>query len=497
MSRITGGDSAINSATYARQAKKASDEGLKAGRFVAAGEAELKQIEGRIVVAQQQLDRARQSASNRPKSYAVVPYDGPNHTRRRPIYIECRGDAVVLQPENIVFNEPDFDEPLGPGNPLAAAIRAAREQMLLQSSAQRQDFGEPYPLLLVRPAGIVAYNAALAAMKSWGSEFGYELINQDWQLKYPPPDPVLGRLVQQAVALARLEHARLIAAAPTSMASDLAAAVIARPQAREAATAVGQGTGTAPVSIPGPSRPTVTPMQPPAADRPQTVAATAVAGAVVAAALVEAAETAEMEETAAEAETEEAAAVMVPAAMPSSPPTIPMPRFPLVVCQALVWPMGQENGMSGVPGSGIPGSGIPGGGIPGGGIPGGGIAGGGIAGGGIAGGGVAGGGVAGGGVAGGGVAGGMGSPPGSGVGQGVAGSAVMLPGGTGTVPDLGRQMAWAPREPMSRAYHRSRLSGGTGNGPGGSPSGGPAGAVPGSPAGVAGSGTAPGNASTA
>ena len=31
-------------------------------------------------------------------------------------------------------------------------------------------------------------------MKSWGSEFGYELINADWQLKYPPPDPNLAKV---------------------------------------------------------------------------------------------------------------------------------------------------------------------------------------------------------------------------------------------------------------------------------------------------------------
>ena len=198
-----------------RQAKKAADEGLKPGRFVAAGEEELRQVEGQIAEAQQRLAQAQQAAANRPKSYAIVPYDGPNRTRRRPIYIECRGDAVVLQPENIVFTEADFDEPLGPGNPLAAAIRAAREQMLLQGSVDPQNAGEPYPLLLVRPAGIPAYECALAAMKSWGSEFGYELINEDWQLKYPPPDPNLARSVAQAVFLARQEHARLIAAAPS------------------------------------------------------------------------------------------------------------------------------------------------------------------------------------------------------------------------------------------------------------------------------------------
>jgi hypothetical protein len=197
------------------QAKKAAAEGLKPGRFAAPGVEELRQIEAQIAEAQQRLAQSQQTATSRPKSYAIVPYDGPNHTRRRPIYIECRSDAVVLQPENIAFDEADFDEPLGPGNPLAAAVRAAREQMLLQHSIDPQDQGEPYPLLLVRPDGIAAYDAALSAMKSWGSEFGYEMINAEWQLKFPPPDQNVSRAVAQAVTLARQEHARLIAAAPS------------------------------------------------------------------------------------------------------------------------------------------------------------------------------------------------------------------------------------------------------------------------------------------
>ena len=95
-------------------------------------------------------------AKDAPRSYAVVPYHGPNETHRRPIYIECREDSVILQPEGIQFGAGDFEGPRGPGNPLAAAVRAVREAW------QRQgvDFarsGEPYPLLLVRPQGIKAY----------------------------------------------------------------------------------------------------------------------------------------------------------------------------------------------------------------------------------------------------------------------------------------------------------------------------------------------------
>lgn len=176
---------------------------------------ELDQVRGRLSEAQQRLVETQQAVQKRPRSYAVIPYEGPNQTRRRPIYLECRADCVVLQPENITFFETDFDGPQGPGNPLAAALRAAREYLLVQGTIDPQNGGEPYPLLLVRPSGISAYYAARAAMKSWASEFGYELIGDDWPLKFPPPDAGLANVVQQAAAAARVQQERLIAAAPS------------------------------------------------------------------------------------------------------------------------------------------------------------------------------------------------------------------------------------------------------------------------------------------
>ena len=47
------------------------------------------------------------------------------------------------------------------------------------------DAGEPYPLILVRPHGEIAYGVVREAIRSWGSEFGYELIENDWELRFP------------------------------------------------------------------------------------------------------------------------------------------------------------------------------------------------------------------------------------------------------------------------------------------------------------------------
>jgi hypothetical protein len=180
----------------------------------AATTADLEELRKQIAEAERQLAEAKRESEGKKRSYAIVPYEGPNSTHRRPIYLECRDEAVVLQPEGIAFFVHDFEGPMGPSNPLAAALRTVREYLLSQKGFDPQRDGEPYPLLLVRPDGIVAYYAARAAMKSWGPEFGYEFVEADWKLAYQPPDPQLALAVNEAVAQARVIQERLIAAAP-------------------------------------------------------------------------------------------------------------------------------------------------------------------------------------------------------------------------------------------------------------------------------------------
>ena len=154
-SKITRGGCADQLAHYQDDDGAISND-VDNGRSPAAGP-----IAGRV--ASRSAARSTRPSSNSPRRtrrppavaarYAVVPYEGPNQTHRRPIYIECRDDAVVLQPERIGLTDSDFEGPLGPGNPLAAALRAAREYMLAQRDFDPQ-VGEPYPLLLVRPEGI-------------------------------------------------------------------------------------------------------------------------------------------------------------------------------------------------------------------------------------------------------------------------------------------------------------------------------------------------------
>jgi hypothetical protein len=176
-------------------------------------EGELETLRKELAQAERELSDAKRAAAEQPRSYAIVPFQGPNQTRRRPIYVECTATAVILQPEGIVLSAADFDGPPGPGNPLAAAMRAEREY-LLRGGLDPHVVGEPYPLLLIRPDGIVAYWAARAALKTWGTDFGYELIDDEWKLAFPPADPQLAREVLEAVQQSRARQQRLIASAP-------------------------------------------------------------------------------------------------------------------------------------------------------------------------------------------------------------------------------------------------------------------------------------------
>jgi len=173
----------------------------------------LRQLQAEIVRTKHLAAQKNQTEQKPQVSYAIIPYQGPHGTQRRPIYIECRHEAIILQPEGIVLTPRDFEGPLTQENPLARAVRAVREYWAAQAGGL-SEAQEPYPLLLVRPDGIVAYYTAREALAEWGSEFGYELIGQDWQLRFPPADPQLAQILREEVQLARARQEVLAKIAP-------------------------------------------------------------------------------------------------------------------------------------------------------------------------------------------------------------------------------------------------------------------------------------------
>ncbi|MDG2381224.1 MAG: hypothetical protein P8N76_06080 [Pirellulaceae bacterium] len=177
----------------------------------AANEKQVEELRARLANAERDLEVARKALSKRKPSYSIVAYDGPHATERRPIFIECTGERVILQPEGIELYGVDFQLPITDDNALAAALRAKREYL---ARTFRDQDDQPYPLIVVRPDGAQAYAAARAAMKSWDAEFGYELVAQDLELKFPKRDAAMVAIMMDAVEEARFQRQRLKAIAP-------------------------------------------------------------------------------------------------------------------------------------------------------------------------------------------------------------------------------------------------------------------------------------------
>ncbi|MEI6659294.1 MAG: hypothetical protein WCO76_12255 [Planctomycetota bacterium] len=192
-------------------ARQLADELDALARVVEALESEAAQaddqtileLERKLAEARKAYDEAKEKLAEKPPAYAVVPYEGANGTHRRPLYIECCIDGVFLQPEGIRFGPADFEGPPGPGNPLASALRAAREHIAKNPGESGDPNVQPYPLLIVRPSGVMAYYAARESIQSWGSEFGYQFVDEDWTLTYPPRDTALADAEMRAIEEAR------------------------------------------------------------------------------------------------------------------------------------------------------------------------------------------------------------------------------------------------------------------------------------------------------
>ena len=163
---------------------------------------------------QEAAERLKTKLDNPTKSkpvFAIIPYEGGHGTHRRPIYLECRGDGIVIQPEGVFIALKDLRPPYGPGNPLDAALRAVRTYYSPDGAALN---ASAYPLLVVRSSGIRTYALARMAMAGWDDQFGYELIEDDMELAFPESETKLVKELERTLATARDRQAALVMAMP-------------------------------------------------------------------------------------------------------------------------------------------------------------------------------------------------------------------------------------------------------------------------------------------
>lgn len=134
---------------------------------------------------QNELLRRRREANAISNKYSIVAYEGGYGTNRRPIFLECVEDKIILQPEGVALVAEQIGNPDFPGNGLAIVVEA------LMFELKKTGEGEPYPLFVVRPEGIPTFQVAWYALQSLDLRFGYELVDSDIELAYPPVDPAI------------------------------------------------------------------------------------------------------------------------------------------------------------------------------------------------------------------------------------------------------------------------------------------------------------------
>ena len=139
--------------------------------------------------------------------YAILPYKGPNGTWRRPIVIECRDGTAMLQPDGPSLTFLELATLRGVALQPPGRRRPARARSARRGPAPRRDARRPVHPFVVRPDGIRPFYEARIRLEPLGIAYGYELVDQDWEIEFPDlDDPSVWDSV--AARRAGLAHAR-------------------------------------------------------------------------------------------------------------------------------------------------------------------------------------------------------------------------------------------------------------------------------------------------
>ncbi|MCW6037574.1 hypothetical protein K4A83_15005 [Spirulina subsalsa FACHB-351] len=98
--------------------------------------------------------------------------DGQNQ-RKIPRYIDCRGDGIVLHPQETFI----------PANEINQRNRELA-QLLSEVKANQE---REYLIVAVRPSGIQVFNQVRDLVEAQGIDLGYEPIEENWTLRIETP----------------------------------------------------------------------------------------------------------------------------------------------------------------------------------------------------------------------------------------------------------------------------------------------------------------------
>ncbi len=168
-------------------------------------------LEQELAETERQIEQARRNREEQGSQYRILPYDGQSGTTRRPILIECTSTGLTFTSEGITLTPEQLNGFAPIRNPLLAGADALITYWSVKDLMGTADepAGRPYVLLIVRPGGTVGYYVARRLLESMQEPFGYELVSDDQEFRWPERDPQAAEVCRKAIDAVLAQRTRL------------------------------------------------------------------------------------------------------------------------------------------------------------------------------------------------------------------------------------------------------------------------------------------------
>lgn len=168
-------------------------------------------LQQELAETERQIEQARRNREQQSSQYRILPYDGTSGTTRRPILIECTSTGLTFASEGITLTPEQLNGFAPIRNPLLAGADALITYWSVKDlmGAADEPAGKPYVLLIVRPGGTVGYYVARRLLESMQEPFGYELVTDDQEFRWPERDPQAAAVCQRAIDAVLSQRTRL------------------------------------------------------------------------------------------------------------------------------------------------------------------------------------------------------------------------------------------------------------------------------------------------
>ncbi len=136
-----------------------------------------------LVLLEAALRNVQERKSRERPVYSLVPYKGKHGASSRPTYIEVADGTVAIHPGPTTLTPATWSA--------TNLLRAIEErtgplerEVIRKGLPPLESEKNPYLLFLVRPSGISTYYESLQALRGYRVDFGYELVEADWEFDF-------------------------------------------------------------------------------------------------------------------------------------------------------------------------------------------------------------------------------------------------------------------------------------------------------------------------